>query len=165
MPREARRRRRRVGELAYAGGMPSPRWLARFSRVPIRARLTLAFVAMMATVLAAAGVFLYVQFRGTLNAQIDAALQSQAADVGVLVAEGHDKAIAVNGNPLNAGCRAGGCLAQVYDVDGRLLASTPQAGASRLLTTAQATHAVAAQEQFDSDAAPLGAIRVLAVPA
>ena len=162
---EASRRRRLVGQLAYAGGMPYPRWLTRFSRVPIRARLTLAFVAMMATVLAAAGVFLYVQFRDTLSAQIDTALQSQAADVGVLVAEGHYQAIEVNGNPLNAGCRAAGCLAQVYDADGRLLASTPQAGTSRLLTGAQATRAVAAMQQFDRAAAPLGAVRVLAVPA
>jgi len=161
---DAPRRTRRVGGLAYAGGMPYPRWLARLSRVPIRARLTLAFVAMMATVLAAAGVFLYVQFRDTLDAQIDTALQSQAADVGVLVAEGHYNAIEVNGNPLNAGCRAAGCLGQVYAADGQLLASTPQAGAARLLTVAQAALAAGRRQQFDRDAAPLGAVRVLAVP-
>lgn len=165
MLRETPRRTHRAGELAYASGMPYRRWLTRFSRVPIRARLTLAFAAMMATVLAAAGVFLYVQFRDTLNTQNDTALQSQAADVKVLVADGHEKAIEVNGNPLNAGCRAGGCLAQVYDADGQLLASTPQAGTSRLLTEAQATHTVATNQQFDSNAAPLGAVRVLAVPA
>lgn len=94
--------------------MVPPRWLKRFSRVPIRARLTVAFVAMMAIVLAAAGVFLYAQFRNTLDAQISDALHLQAADVGALVARGHSSAIASSSNPLAVGCRAGGCLAQVY---------------------------------------------------
>ena len=163
MVRDARRRVQ-GREVAYAGGMTYPRWLTRFSRVPIRARLTLAFVVMMATVLAAAGAFLYVRFRDTLDAEIDNTLTSQAADVDALVARGHYKAIEVAGNPLNAGCRAGGCLAQVYASDGQLLASTPQAGDSRLLTQAQARDALANRQQFELTAAPLGAVRVLATP-
>jgi heavy metal sensor kinase len=145
--------------------MTRPRWLTRFSRVPIRARLTIAFVAMMATVLAAAGVFLYVQFRDTLDAQIDNALHVQAADVGALVARGHSKALEVSGNPLTAGCRAGGCVAQVYDADGRLLASTPQAGATRLLTDAETANAVRRSQQFERNVTPLGTVRVLVGPA
>ncbi|MCW3064819.1 MAG: integral rane sensor signal transduction histidine kinase [Solirubrobacterales bacterium] len=145
--------------------MARPRWLTRFSRVPIRARLTIASVAMMATVLAIAGVFLYAQFRSTLDAQIGDALHLQAADVGALVARGHSDAIASRGNPLTVGCRVGGCLAQVYRADGRLLASTAQAGAPRLLTPAQAGRAARRTQQFEFNAAPLGAVRVLAVPA
>jgi two-component system OmpR family sensor kinase len=145
--------------------MARPRWLTRFSRMPIRARLTIAFVTMMATVLAAAGVFLYARFGSTLDTQISNALHLQAADVGALVARGHSTAIESRSNPLAAGCRAGGCLAQVYRADGGLLASTPQAGASRLLTVAEAGHAVQHQQQFERHAAPLGAVRVLAVPA
>ena len=67
------------GEVAYVAGMAHPRWLTRFSRVPIRARLTIAFVAMMATVLAAAGAFLYAQFRSTLDAQINDELAQKRA--------------------------------------------------------------------------------------
>jgi two-component system OmpR family sensor kinase len=152
-------------ELAYAIGMARPRWLTRFSRVPIRARLTIAFVAMMATVLAAAGVFLYAQFRSTVDAQIDSALHLQAADVGALVARGHPGVIATAGNPVAVSCRTGGCLAQVFGADGRLIAATPQAGSSRLLTVAQAGQAVRRSQTFEFKAPPLGAARVLAIPA
>jgi heavy metal sensor kinase len=144
--------------------MARPRWLTRFSRVPIRARLTIAFVAMMATVLAAAGLFLYGQFSSTLDAQVNDALRLQAADVGALVARGHLSAIASSGNPLAVGCRAGGCVAQVYGADGKLRAST-QAGASRLLTMAQAGRATKRSEEFERTVGPLGKARVLALPA
>jgi heavy metal sensor kinase len=145
--------------------MARPDWLTRFSRVPIRARLTIAFVAMMATVLAGAGVFLYAQFRSTLDAQISDGLRLQAADVGALVARGHYTAIATSSNPLAVGCRASGCVAQVYRADGRLLASTQGAGASRLLTAAEARRALRQPQRFERNAAQLGAVRVLAVPA
>jgi two-component system OmpR family sensor kinase len=135
-------------------------WLSRFSRVPIRARLTIVFVSMMTAVLAAAGVFLYAQFRKTLDAQITDALRQQTADVGALVARGHSSAVASNTNPLAVGCRAAGCLAQVYRPDGRLLASTP--GASRLLTVAQARRVPKRPQEFERNAPPLGAVRVRA---
>jgi hypothetical protein len=51
----------------------------RFSHVPIRVRLTIVFVAIMATVLAAAGVFVYAQFHSTLDAQISDALRLEDA--------------------------------------------------------------------------------------
>jgi two-component system OmpR family sensor kinase len=143
--------------------MTRPGWLTRFSLVPIRARLTIAFVAMMATVLAAAGVFLYAQFRSTLDAQIRDGLHQQAAAAGALVARGHSSAVTQTGNPLTAGCRAAGCVAQVYRPDGRLLAST--AGAPGLLTVAEAQQALHRSLQFERTAAPLGAVRVLAMSA
>jgi len=127
--------------------------------------LTIAFVAMMATVLAAAGVFLYAQFRSTLDAQLVNALHLQAADAGALVARGHSSAIESPTNPLTVGCRAGGCLAQIYRTDGRLLASTPQASATRLLTAAQARQAAATAAAVRSQHVTLGKVRVLAVAA
>jgi two-component system OmpR family sensor kinase len=163
MPREAPWRAPVGGEVAY--GMARSRWLTRLSRVPIRARLTIAFATMMATVLAAAGVFLYAQFRSTVDAQISDALRLEVADVGALVARGHSTAVASSTNPLTVACRAGGCLAQIYRADGRLLASTPQAGTSRLLTVAEAVRAMQRQQEFGRNVAPLGAVRVLAVPA
>jgi heavy metal sensor kinase len=145
--------------------MAGPAWLMRLSRMPIRARLTIAFVAMMTTVLATAGVFLYGQFRNTLNAQISDGLRLQAADVGALVARGHASAIGSTTNPLAVGCRAGGCLAQVYGQDGRLLASTPQARRFRLLTLAEARRAETQRQEFGRRTVPLGDVRVLGIPA
>jgi signal transduction histidine kinase len=132
--------------------------------VPIRARLTIAFVAMMGAVLAGAGAFLYVQFSGTEDAQIDNGLDSQAADIGALVARGHSKAIEVGSNPLNVECRAGGCAAQIYGPDGRLLASTSQSAKTRLLTDLQARDAIQRPQRFELSLAPFGAVRVLAIP-
>jgi signal transduction histidine kinase len=145
--------------------MAHPSWLTRFSRVPIRARLTIAFVAMMATVLVAAGVFLYAQFRGTVDAQVDDGLHQQGAAVGALVARGHSAAVTQGGNPLAVSCRAADCLAEVYRADGSLLASTGGAGASRLLTAAAARRALQRPQRFDRNVAQRGAVRVLAVPA
>jgi two-component system, OmpR family, sensor kinase len=57
------------------------------SRVPIRVRLSLAFAAAMALLLAALGTFLYLQLRSSLDEQITARLHAQAdaAAVGSLV--------------------------------------------------------------------------------
>jgi heavy metal sensor kinase len=145
--------------------MRRTRSLKRFSRLPIRARLTSAFVVVMVTVLAAAGVLLYVQLRSTIDTQLTDSLHRQAADVGALVARGHSEAIASNGNPFAMGCRAVPCLAQIYRADGRLVASTSQAARSGLLTAADAGRAVQRPQVIDRVAAPLGKVRVLAVPA
>jgi two-component system OmpR family sensor kinase len=140
-------------------------WLTRVSRVPIRARLTIAFVATMATVLAGAGVFLYAQFRSTVDAQIGQALRQQAADVGALVARGHTSAITQSGNPLVVGCRASRCLVQVYRPDGRLLASVPGAGDLRLLTMAEARRATQREQTYDRTTASRLRVRVITATA
>ena len=51
------------------------------SRVPIRVRLTLAFAAAMALVLAAAGLFVYAWVRADLDEAVDDALEARAAAV------------------------------------------------------------------------------------
>ena len=60
----------------------SRRWLR---GVTIRIKLTAAFVAAMSVVLAATGVFLYVQFRSELDSSIDRGLRSQAYGVQALI--------------------------------------------------------------------------------
>src|SRR5690242_7176118 len=104
--------------------MRRPRWLTRYYRLPIRARLTIAFVAVMAAVLVAAGAILYAQFRSDLDAQINSALRSETADVEALVDAGGPHALADSGAPL----------AQVFSAGGRRLASTRKARPLRLLT-------------------------------
>jgi two-component system, OmpR family, sensor kinase len=57
------------------------------NRLPIRLRLSLAFAAAMAVVLAAVGAFVYLQLRNSLDEQLEAGLRSQAeaARAGTLV--------------------------------------------------------------------------------
>jgi signal transduction histidine kinase len=135
--------------------MARARWLTRFARLPIRARLTIAFAAVMAGVLAAAGVFLFAQFRTDLDAQINAALRAQADGVEALVDSGGPAAVA----------SSGAALAQIYAADGRLLASSRNAAGSRFLTTVEARRAARQPLSITRRALPAGSSRVRAVPA
>jgi signal transduction histidine kinase len=135
--------------------MTRPRWLTRFARLPIRARLTIAFAGVMAAVLSAAGVFLYAQFRIDLDAQTDDALRVQANDVEALVDAGGPAAVA----------SSGASLAQLYAPDGRLLASTRNAAGSRLLTVVEAGRAAHRAQGIERRALPVGTVRVRAIPA
>jgi two-component system OmpR family sensor kinase len=57
------------------------------SRISIRLRVTLVFVAVMALVLGATGVFIYLRFSAELDATINTGLRSRASDVTSLVRE------------------------------------------------------------------------------
>jgi two-component system, OmpR family, sensor kinase len=74
------------------------------SRLPIRVRLSLAFAAAMAVVLAALGAFLYFQLRHSIDEQIEASLRAQAdaAAAGAVVQREES-------------------LAQVLDADGEVV--------------------------------------------
>jgi signal transduction histidine kinase len=112
--------------------------LSRFLRLPIRARLTIAFATVMLVVLAGAGAFLYAQFRKDLDAQIGSALRSDDSDVTALVKVGRLGAISTSGLGL----------AQVYDADGEILASSLKARNVRLLTRGEAKRASRRTEQI-----------------
>lgn len=86
--------------------------------LPIRARLTLAFTTLMAVVLAAAGVFLFVRFRSDLLQAVDAGLRSRGqAIVGELSRSA----------PLTAGIltETDEAFAQVLRIDGTVVDSSP----------------------------------------
>jgi two-component system, OmpR family, sensor kinase len=74
------------------------------SRLPIRVRLSLAFAAAMAIVLAALGAFLYFQLRSSLDEQLEARLgaQASAAEAGAVVQRDEN-------------------LAQMLDADGEVI--------------------------------------------
>jgi two-component system OmpR family sensor kinase len=57
------------------------------TRLPIRIRVTLAFAVVMAIVLGATGLFLYLRMASELEASIDRGLQSRVADLTALVRE------------------------------------------------------------------------------
>jgi signal transduction histidine kinase len=84
-----------------------------FARIPIRLRLTLAFAAAMALVLAATGLFLYTRVGAALDRTIDQSLRSRSATVAALARRGG-----------SAG--ASGELSQVLDPTGRVRSGSPK---------------------------------------
>lgn len=93
------------------------------SRLPIRLRLTLAFTLVMALLLTATGLFLYVRLGHELDASLNAGLRSRADAVTALVQQ------------ADSGLRDGGTssladpdesFAQVIDASGAVVDSTPR---------------------------------------
>jgi two-component system, OmpR family, sensor kinase len=84
------------------------------SRIPIRLRLTLAFAAAMAVVLAVLGLLLYTRMQSALDNSVDRNLRSRADDVSALVRHG------------GVGLPSGVTFAQVLDENGRVVNTTPE---------------------------------------
>ncbi|HEX7245108.1 MAG TPA: ATP-binding protein [Solirubrobacterales bacterium] len=130
--------------------------------MPIRLRVTLAFVAVMTVVLSAIGLFVYLRFRAELDATINASLRSRATDVAVLVREA-DSGLAGHREDLVGRSES---FAEVLDLGGRVLDSTPAIGAHNLLTASELARA--ARAPIFLDRGPLPGLqdeaRLLAVP-
>lgn len=136
--------------------MARARWLTGFARLPIRARLTIAFAGVMAAVVAVAGAFLYAEFERDLDAEMDAAMKAQAGDIAALVeGERGPRAVSASGERF----------AQIYAADGRVLASTRAAAHARLLTAGEAARAAKRPLSIERRGLPAGDARVHAVPA
>jgi two-component system OmpR family sensor kinase len=90
------------------------------SRLPLRLRLTLAFAAAMAVVLAATGAFLYFRVGSSLDEAIDEGLQARLADVSTLAVDGE---AALGGSALDSE----ESLAQVLGASGDVVDATPGA--------------------------------------
>ena len=84
------------------------------SKIPIRVRLTLAFAAAMAVVLAAVGVFVYQRVARELLATVDQTLVGQAREES-------------RSGSIDADAGTGPIFAQLYGPHGRLLRSQPRA--------------------------------------
>jgi two-component system, OmpR family, sensor kinase len=129
--------------------------LSRFVRLPIRARLTIAFVGVMAAVLAGVGAYVYAQIGSDLDAQVNNALLSEAQDVETLVQFGRVAAIS----------KSGLGLAQVYDAAGRIVGSSLKVGRVRLLTPQEVVRATQRQQLIDRRTLSFGTVRVIGIPA
>jgi heavy metal sensor kinase len=105
------------------------------SRLPIRIRLTLAFTLVMAVVLAATGLFLYLRLTTALDRALDQGLRTRAADVAALIQQ-TDTGLRTG---RNAGADSG--FAQVIGAKGQVVDATPGVAAQPLLTAAQAQQA------------------------
>jgi signal transduction histidine kinase len=98
--------------------------MSRLARIPIRVRVTVAFAAVMALLLAALGLFLYLRLGDDLNDEIERGLRSRAADVTAVVWQADD-ALAQSGSSTLI--EEGENLTQVVDSSGRIVDSTPSA--------------------------------------
>src|SRR4051794_22664933 len=102
-------------------------------RLPVRVRVTLAFAGVMAVVLLATGLFVYLRLASDLDATIDQGLRSRASDVAALVARsGGD--LSAPGRP--ALVEPGEDLAQVLDESGRVVGTTLPLSGVPLLSAA-----------------------------
>ena len=133
------------------------------SRLPIRWRLTAVFVAAMALILVATGLFLYFRLASSLDQAIDDGLRTRADDVAALVRQS------------DSGLREGGrgtlaeqdeSLTQVLDSSGRVVDTTPQLGDAPLLSPNEAARAAREPVFFERDRAGVidDRARVLAAP-
>jgi signal transduction histidine kinase len=100
------------------------------TRSPIRLRVTLAFVLVMALVLGAIGLFVYLRFKAELDATINGSLRSRATDVAALVKEADSGLSERRGNLVGRS----ESFAEVLDPRSRVLDSTASIGGHVLLT-------------------------------
>ncbi len=133
------------------------------SRLPIRWRLTVVFVAAMALILVATGLFLYFRLASSLDQAIDDGLRTRADDVAALVRQSDSGLREGNRGTL---AEQDESLTQVLDASGRVVDSTPQLGNAPLLSPSEAARAAAAPVFLERERA--GAIddgaRILAAP-
>src|SRR6185503_8645599 len=103
-------------------------------RLPIRARLTLAFAAVMAVVLTATGTFVYLRMGSDLKTTVDTGLRSRGADVAALARQTGGGLTASGRSPLT---EQGENLAQVLSRNGAVLDATPHYRRRPLITAGE----------------------------
>lgn len=91
-------------------------------RLPIRVRVMIAFVAVMAVVFAGMGVFIFLLQGSELQDTIDQGLRSRAADITTLVTEANSGLSESGRSPLT---ETGESVAQILDPRGRVVDAPP----------------------------------------
>jgi heavy metal sensor kinase len=108
-------------------------------RLPIRVKLTIAFVVVMTVVLAATGLFLYVRMAHALDNAIDQGLTSRAADVKALIQQADTGLSETARDPLT---ERGERVAQILDANGRIVDAAPGLSSGPALTRDQVRRAL-----------------------
>lgn len=114
-------------------------------RLPIRGRLTLAFATVMIVLFGGLALLLHTRFTSSLDAGINRALHTRAADLASLVG-------ARQGQPLRAPTQlpeSGGAFAQVLAAGGRIIESTPGHSGKMLLSAAEVRRALVERVSID----------------
>jgi two-component system, OmpR family, sensor kinase len=107
-------------------------------RLPVRARLTLAFACVMAVVLAATGLFVHQRVESSLDSALNQSLRSQAAAVATLAQQSDSGLTEAR---LNGVVAPNGQLAQIIDARGQIVDETPGLPAHPLIGSAALTDA------------------------
>ena len=119
----------------------------RLRRLPIRAKLTLAYTAVIAVVLSGIGLFLYSNFESGLDASLNTTLKARADDVAAVVRQE-----GVAGLRRHRALLVGGDLAtQVLDPQGRVLFSTSSVDRGPLVSPARVRAARAGNLYIDRE--------------
>jgi signal transduction histidine kinase len=115
------------------------------ARLPIRAKLTLAYSGVIAVMLGVIGLFLYFHFRSGLDDGLNATLRTRASDVSVLMRHG-----GINGLERHRDLLGGeGLTAQVLTPGGRVLFTSSGLGEPALLTSAALREAGTGTQYID----------------
>ena len=132
-------------------------------RVPTRVRVTVAFTAVMALLLAGAGLFLYLRLGSTLQATVDRGLRSRAGDVTALIRQADSGLAQAGHSPLTD---QGESLAQILDSRGRVVDALPTLRAHPLLTASEVRRAMSGTIIVEHDTSPgePDRVRLLATP-
>jgi hypothetical protein len=137
--------------------------MSRCSRLPVRIRVTLAFAGVMAVVLMATGLFLYLRLGAELDTAIEQSLRSRAGDVTALI-EQADSGLEEAGR--SALTEQGESFAQILDPSGGVVDATPAVRGRALLEGEQLPDEVGETVIVDREAIPGedDPVRVLATP-
>jgi two-component system OmpR family sensor kinase len=131
--------------------------------MPTRVRVTVAFTAVMALLLAGAGLFLYLRLGSTLQATVDRGLRSRAGDVTALIRQADSGLAKAGHSPLTD---QGESLAQILDSRGRVVDALPTLRAHPLLTASEVRRATSGTIIVEHDTEPgePDRVRLLATP-
>jgi len=133
-------------------------------RLPIRTRITLAFAAVMAIVLAGVGLFLYLRLESELDQSIDQELHSRASELTRLIRV-HDAGLSESAREFLRD--RGGGFAQVLTASGRTFDPSAQPTRRPVLTGSEvreADHGPAVVERSEAPGLGSGPVRLLAAP-
>src|SRR4051794_20784766 len=108
-------------------------------RIPIRIKLTLAFALVMALVLLATGLFLYLRFTSEFDRTVNQGLRTRAGDIEALVKQ-TDTGLGEAGRATAGQERLG--FAQVVDSSGSVFDARPGQSRRPVLTPSQVTRAL-----------------------
>jgi heavy metal sensor kinase len=101
------------------------------SRIPIRIRLTLAFVLALGVVLAALGWVVYTRFEESLNDNTDRALRSRATDIAAVIERSGPR---IPGDRDDRFIESEESFTQILDAKGRVVGGTSRADSQALLS-------------------------------
>ncbi len=132
------------------------------SRLGIRLKVTLAFTVAIAVLLTGLGLFIYLTLRSDLDRTIEQGLQSRAGDISALIREA-DAGLQTGRSPV---AKPGQGFAEVLDLRGRVVDSSPDLRRTALLSPAELARARTGSTRVDKGQPLLQTdSRLLAVPA